>query len=155
LDAVWAGVAVEEANLAVQISALRRVLDRQREQGSCIQTVAGRGYRFVGEVSRAEPTVSPSNRRAEGLGPTVVAAPPSNQPQQRHIDHGVLARGWRPRLQLWQAAALALIGLLSALSALNWPLLPMQANREAPRLSIVVLPFADLSEKRDQEYFAD
>jgi class 3 adenylate cyclase len=34
--------------------ALRRVLDRGRGGGSCIQTVAGRGYRFVAPVTQAE-----------------------------------------------------------------------------------------------------
>jgi DNA-binding winged helix-turn-helix (wHTH) protein len=43
---VWPGRVVEDSNLTVQISALRRVLDQGRLQGSCIQTVSGRGYRF-------------------------------------------------------------------------------------------------------------
>src|SRR5689334_13466421 len=47
MRAVWPGVAVEESNLTVQISALRRVLDRKLAQGSCIETISGRGYRFV------------------------------------------------------------------------------------------------------------
>src|SRR5689334_17806936 len=47
IAAVWPGTVVEESNLTVQISALRRVLDQRRSQGSCIQTVPGRGYRFV------------------------------------------------------------------------------------------------------------
>jgi len=47
---VWPGTVVEESNLTVQISALRRVLDRGRLNGSCIQTVARRGYRFLPEV---------------------------------------------------------------------------------------------------------
>ena len=44
---VWPGTTVEYSNLPVQIAALRRVLDQERTQGSCIQTVPGRGYRFV------------------------------------------------------------------------------------------------------------
>jgi TolB-like protein len=52
MAAVWPGTAVEEANLTVQISTLRRVLDRDRTQGSCIQTIPGRGYRFVASVAR-------------------------------------------------------------------------------------------------------
>jgi adenylate cyclase len=51
--AVWPGIAVEEANLTMQISALRRIIDRERERGSCIQTIPGRGYRFVAPVTRA------------------------------------------------------------------------------------------------------
>ena len=45
---------VEESNLTVQISALRRVLDRGRSEGSCIQTVVGRGYRLVATVTRRD-----------------------------------------------------------------------------------------------------
>ena len=51
MDAVWPGVAVEESNLTVQISALRRVLDPMHAGTSCIQTISGRGYRFLPVVS--------------------------------------------------------------------------------------------------------
>jgi DNA-binding winged helix-turn-helix (wHTH) protein len=47
MGAVWPHAAVENANLTIQISALRRVLDRARSEGSCIQTVPAQGYRFV------------------------------------------------------------------------------------------------------------
>ena len=52
MQAVWPQTVVEENNLTVQISALRRILDRDRVDGSCIQTVPGRGYRFVAPVTR-------------------------------------------------------------------------------------------------------
>jgi TolB-like protein len=87
MAAVWRRSVVENANLTVQIAALRRILDQGRADGSCIQTVAVRGYRFLPAVTRVEQT---------------------------------------DRL----------------------PVI-------APRLSIVVLPFADLSEDRGQQYFAD
>jgi len=55
IAAVWGRTVVENANLTVQISALRRTLDQRRcEQESCIQTVAARGYRFVAPVTRVE-----------------------------------------------------------------------------------------------------
>src|SRR4029077_6180815 len=47
LDRVWAGVAVEENNLAVHISALRRGLADGMEGESLLITVPGRGYRLV------------------------------------------------------------------------------------------------------------
>src|SRR5207248_5896103 len=44
------------------ISALRRVLDVGRTQGSCIQTVSGRGYRFVGAIAQpVEEAPSPAD----------------------------------------------------------------------------------------------
>ena len=51
MAAAWPGLAVEDANLTVQISALRRVLDEGRDGASCIQTVIGRGYRFLPSVT--------------------------------------------------------------------------------------------------------
>jgi predicted ATPase/DNA-binding winged helix-turn-helix (wHTH) protein len=45
LDCVWAGLVVEENNLQVQISALRKLLGPQ-----AIVTIPGRGYRFVAVV---------------------------------------------------------------------------------------------------------
>ena len=52
---VWPGTVVEDSNLPVQIAALRRLLDNGRGAGSCIQTVPGRGYRFIVPVARLNP----------------------------------------------------------------------------------------------------
>ncbi|MEP6848860.1 MAG: LpqB family beta-propeller domain-containing protein [Acidobacteriota bacterium] len=51
VDKVWAGQLVEESNLTVQISTLRRTLGDTKDLNSLIQTVSGRGYRFIPEVS--------------------------------------------------------------------------------------------------------
>ena len=42
MQAVWPGTVVEDNNLTVQVSALRRVLDQGRAGTSCIQTIPGR-----------------------------------------------------------------------------------------------------------------
>jgi DNA-binding winged helix-turn-helix (wHTH) protein len=49
---VWPGVTVEESNLKVQISVLRRVLGDQHAGRRYIVTVPGRGYTFVAQVTR-------------------------------------------------------------------------------------------------------
>ena len=49
LDRVWPGLVVEEANLQMQISNLRKVLG-----GETIATVPGRGYRFTATVHSAD-----------------------------------------------------------------------------------------------------
>src|SRR6202022_1350942 len=54
MEAVWPGRVVEDANLNVQISKLRHILDQNREKGSCIQTIPGRGYRFVAPVRQPD-----------------------------------------------------------------------------------------------------
>jgi TolB-like protein/Tfp pilus assembly protein PilF len=50
LDVVWPGLVVEENNLQVQVSALRKILG-----ADAITTVAGRGYRFTLSLEHAEP----------------------------------------------------------------------------------------------------
>ena len=50
-------MAVEDSNLNVQIAALRQVLDAGRTDGSCIQTIRGRGYRFTILVTWVEAEV--------------------------------------------------------------------------------------------------
>jgi predicted ATPase len=52
-DKVWPGLVVEENNLSVQISALRRALG-----ADSIATVTGRGYRFAAQPAD-EPTLGP------------------------------------------------------------------------------------------------
>ncbi len=51
LRAVWADTVVEENNLNQHISTLRRVLGEKRDEHHYIETVPGRGYRFVANVS--------------------------------------------------------------------------------------------------------
>jgi pentatricopeptide repeat protein len=52
IAAVWPATVVGDNNLNMQIGALRRVLDEGRGDGSCIETVPGRGYRFTASVTR-------------------------------------------------------------------------------------------------------
>jgi adenylate cyclase len=52
MAAVWPETVVEEANLTVQISALRRTLDPEGAGLSQIQTIPGHGYRFIAPVTR-------------------------------------------------------------------------------------------------------
>jgi DNA-binding winged helix-turn-helix (wHTH) protein len=64
----WPDSFVEESNLAVHISQLRKTLGD--ENGSCrIETIPRRGYRFVGDVNR-----TPAH-------PDRTAAPPPTSPQ--------------------------------------------------------------------------
>ncbi len=65
LDLVWPGVVVEENNLQVQISSLRKLLGPQ-----AIATVPGRGYRFTAALDGA----NDSDPRSAGTGPVADAA---------------------------------------------------------------------------------
>ncbi len=158
MDLVWPNVAVEANNLTVQIAALRRVLDRDRTEGSCIQTVPGRGYRFVAAVTRGEsspqlPLTRPSSDAdvARGAGPELqqepnVVAPPGD------------ARPTVARQFLWRLGGIFASSMLAltliVVAGATWRSSRLSGAR-APSLSIVVLPFASLSDDPDQRYFAD
>src|SRR5262249_45508723 len=51
IEATWPGLTVEENNLTVQISALRRVFGEEPGGEQWIETLQRRGYRFVGPVT--------------------------------------------------------------------------------------------------------
>jgi predicted ATPase/DNA-binding winged helix-turn-helix (wHTH) protein len=70
LDLVWPGLVVEENNLQVQVSTLRKLLG-----ADAIATVAGRGYRFVARL-----LAEAGGGAAAGAKP---APPPTNLPQPR------------------------------------------------------------------------
>ncbi len=52
---VWPATFVEEANLKIQVSALRRALGDGQGNHRYIATIVGRGYNFVAPIRRGEP----------------------------------------------------------------------------------------------------
>lgn len=54
MELVWRDQLVEEANLTVQVSALRKALGEKKDEHRFIVTVPGRGYRFVAELHAPE-----------------------------------------------------------------------------------------------------
>src|SRR5215471_8835276 len=124
LAAVWPGRVVEEANLNVQISKLRHILDQNRPQGSHIQTVIGYGYRFIGEVIQPEPPAITegclSSNSADELGQSseprgLGATGPSRKAGRAPL----IVLPLRPGVAA--ASVLAFITLVAALVAcLNW-----------------------------------
>src|SRR5260370_13900414 len=72
----WPQTFVEEANLKIQISALRRALGDGHGGHRYVATVPGRGYNFVAPVQREEPSRS-------APVPAVPSATPNNLPFSR------------------------------------------------------------------------
>jgi adenylate cyclase len=174
MNAVWPGTVVEGANVTVQVAALRRVLEDGGQVGSFIQTIPGRGYRFVASVVRAEHVtpVEPATpagatgRRAPYRDDNISPSEPVADPRLARILPAVSRR----RLSVFAATASAAAALLfGAIGWWFWPATPpspapsataaapasITRPPNAPRLSFVVLPFANLSSDPEQDYFAD
>ena len=67
LDAVWAGQFVEEANLSVQISALRKALGEKKEAPRFLVTIPGKGYKFVADVNNEDEEIIIEKHKIERL----------------------------------------------------------------------------------------
>jgi DNA-binding winged helix-turn-helix (wHTH) protein/TolB-like protein len=144
---VWPDTVVEEANLANNISILRRTLSENGQQ--FIETVPKRGYRFVAPVQEL---VAQTGVGAGASTPGKAAATerqdaPSSKPSARGL---IRWMSRRPRL-----AALLFILLLAGLAGVfgyQW-----QARQAKPAASnsairsIAVLPFKPLSPESQDE----
>jgi DNA-binding winged helix-turn-helix (wHTH) protein len=70
LDALWSGEAVSDSVLPRAVAAARRALGDQRRRPRVLQTVHGRGYRFVAELREIQPMAAkaPVGARAPDAG---------------------------------------------------------------------------------------
>src|SRR5215469_9260446 len=97
MQAAWPGLVVEEANLTVQIAALRRVLGEEPGGDHWIETLPRRGYRFVGPIAKSdEPLVSTAARAAAPPlpdKPSIAVLPFENMsrdPDQEYFAEGMV-----------------------------------------------------------------
>ena len=61
LEAVWPDTVVEESNLFLYLSLLRKTLGTQKDGSPYVETLRRRGYRFNGEVHLVEEAVEDKN----------------------------------------------------------------------------------------------
>jgi len=68
MQAVWPDTIVEDANLTVAISQLRKALNQNSDTGEFIQTIPRIGYRFVADVHEVVDEATPSVAEAKAIG---------------------------------------------------------------------------------------
>lgn len=173
LQKVWPDTFVEEANLSVNVSALRRTLGEAAGEAQFIETVARRGYRFTAEVKEvfpddggpAEVIVAERTRTSvtveevDGAGEPeagetgAVGLEPKGEGAPR-LERRLSAGGRVSRVKVLRlTAAAVLIGSLAA--ATYWWQQPRAEKVKAgpPHVeTLAVLPFRSLKPESGDEY---
>jgi len=139
MRAIWPDTVVEEANLAHNISELRKALGDSPEKSQYIQTLPRRGYRFIAEVRQSE------EGRWVAAGPLYAPRPiieEGDTPRQGDSAGGDIAVLRRRGLRV--SALIACVALVGVVVAVTYLWLGRPAP--APRFrSLAVLPFKPLA----------
>jgi TolB-like protein/DNA-binding winged helix-turn-helix (wHTH) protein/Flp pilus assembly protein TadD len=171
LQQVWPGLMVSPESVAQRVKLLRSAIGDDSQQPRYILGVRGRGYRLIPTPERLEEPRPPAYRPPESRPPESPApanesgngskdtnptgGPPSQNPAIERSSYG------RVLLILGTVAVTALAGwAMRGVVARHWPSTATAlhyggAARRASEHSIAVLPFSDMSEKKDLEYFGD
>jgi len=127
IGAVWNGRSVSDAALTTRLNAARNAIGDSGEEQRLLKTLPRKGFRFVGSVQEARTPAVAS-----------VAAHPGEQDPERIAG---------PELSC------AVDGEGFGAKTHNGGTIPVPSR--SPRLSIVVLPFANLSGDLEHDYFVD
>ena len=135
LNSVWKDQFVEEANLTVQVSSIRKALGDQSADPRYLVTIPGKGYQFVADVVPAYDPDRPPNPE------------PAEVDDERQNEVRPFAKQWIAI----SALAIALL-LVAGFAAFRY----FAPADELPFKSVAVLPFEDQADGGSSEgYLAD
>jgi TolB-like protein/DNA-binding winged helix-turn-helix (wHTH) protein/Tfp pilus assembly protein PilF len=145
LEALWPDTYVNPEILRKYILDIRKILGDRPDKPMFIETIPKRGYQFVASViddNGAGPLPSPASDATQDTVRSETAPSPNAN---------LLGKGRLRKL----ATPAVLVFITVAMAIYFWP---GRNKPNAPSLhdnSIAVLPFADMSPGKDQEYFSD
>jgi TolB-like protein/DNA-binding winged helix-turn-helix (wHTH) protein/Tfp pilus assembly protein PilF len=155
LQRVWPGVLVSPESVAQRVKLLRTAIGDDSQQPRYILGVRGRGYRLIPAVERLTesrlPISDATNPPANTYGATIPDQP---------ISESFSPKGSNSLLKRVGIAVVVFVAIsIAVVLALRfWSSSHNSVRHTAVAMvdkSIAVLPFVDMSEKKDQEYFAD
>jgi DNA-binding winged helix-turn-helix (wHTH) protein/TolB-like protein len=154
MQKVWPDSFVEEANLTVNISALRKLLGETADGRPYIETVPKKGYRFVAPVTEADEETAPE---VNALGDLVrePLLPPSAE--SRDSASTVAAQGQMlPRERAWShfrilALSLAVVAAIS-LGYLSYQNRSNRKHSSGQPRRLAVLPFQNLRADTESDF---
>jgi TolB-like protein/DNA-binding winged helix-turn-helix (wHTH) protein len=138
LEKLWPEIYVNPELIRKYILDIRKILGDRPDKPEFIETVTKRGYRFIASVVDEDAT---NSAKSAALEEGVAAETNRSRPEAS-------AR----KRSLWK---LALIPVITAIVAAAISRESRVARTSSTEPSIAVLPFADMSPAKDQEYFSD
>ncbi len=143
LEKLWPEIYVNPELIRKYILDIRKILGDRPDKPEFIETVTKRGYRFIASVVDEDAT-TPTNPIAieEAVRMETIPSRPGGSSRKR---------------SLWKLVLSPVLAVVVA-AAIGRELRVTRTDRTVPSsndTSIAVLPFADMSPGKDQEYFSD
>ena len=163
LSRVWPDTIVEEKNLTINISALRKALGESPQEHRYIVTVPGRGYRFVAEVQEITDGETDELMVQQSKMSVVVEEEIEDDGATRRRRDGETEKisagensllrvaGSRGR-QVTRSAFTAVIVVLLAGAIYWWKTKPPVAQQPGAIKTLAVLPFKSLNPQGSEDY---
>ena len=150
LEALWPETYVNPEVLRKYILEIRKALGDRPDNPEFIETVPKRGYRFVAPVID-ESMVKPSDVLTS-LAVAEQATEEKSEPETAHSERETSS----DRSTLRKFAVMLVLVIVAAAAVAGYILIARhRANMSSTNTSVAVLPFADMSPTKDQEYFSD
>jgi len=165
METVWPDSFVEETNITVNISLLRKTLGNARDGRPYIETVPRKGYRFNGTVAECEEADEPKIERvtpvqAEQATSFMAAAPsrapaieePVQKPPAAVPPMPAAGREWRTSATRVILLTIAIVVVALSSFYVWWHLKAKSTTVSASERSIAILPFRPLEATAEDEY---
>jgi Tol biopolymer transport system component/DNA-binding winged helix-turn-helix (wHTH) protein len=149
IKALWPNTVVEEANLNVHISALRKTLAEGAGERHFIETLPRLGYRFIAPVTEVSGTAA---NQSIYHAPADNGAGVSNQNAVAVVNHS--AAGWHSRRRRATALWLSAIGLLGVLAFLYFKAFRPSSAGRAAGAPINIVPLTTYPGRESQPAFS-
>jgi len=160
LEALWPETFVNPEVLRKYILEIRRTLGDRPDTPEFIETLPKRGYRFIAAVREENAVETPSIPPLDPTREPSIKEPllPEELEEEIRAETAASAlESFSDKRRLWKLAVIPLlVVVVAAAIGGSFHLARNRANTSSLNTaSIAVLPFADVSPAKDQEYFSD